>query len=341
VAFNDELSGRSAVATAEWPLPELHLPVVRLDFPGLHHPDTAGAERHTRAWLDRWGLFDEAAKVRNASHLFGHLGAYGYPFACREALWLAADWATWLYAFDDGHVDEPAPDPVGVSSQIAALLRVLEGGIALTPLAGALADIAARYRRLGSAAQVAHFRAAVRGYLLGCLAEITYRSARSTPTVDDYLPLRVQASATLSCLAMVEIASGGTELEPAQLHDPAVEVLTRHAAYIIAVVNDLFSCTREISNCPVDFVFNLPLVCAHADGRGLQAGLDRTAAIANREIRAFADLYARAEPPAAPPVQAHLRAVRAWLQGTYDWMVDCGRYRPYWNPAEWPAAPAA
>lgn len=315
----------------------LRLPHIQLEFPHRHHPDAAGAERHTREWLDRWELFDQDSRRANASHLFGHLGAYGYPLADQEVLWLAADWTTWLYAFDDGYVDESIPDPVGVSTQIAGLLRVLDGGTAGTPLAGALADICARYAQQGTTAQLGRFRDKVRGYLLGCLAETTYRARRHTPSVEEYLPLRAQASGTLTCLAMVELASGGFELHPAYLHDPTVEAITLHAAYIIAMINDLLSCPREISNCPVDFVFNLPLVCAHADGSGLQAGLDRTAALTNARIRSFTNLYTRAKRATEAPVRTHLRGILAWLQGTYDWMIDCGRYSQHWQADEWPA----
>src|SRR5262249_62261218 len=171
----------------------------------------------------------------------------------------------------------------------------------------------------------------------GACAETTCRPRRRSGGAQESLPLRAQAPGTLTCLTMVELSSGGSELDPAQLHDPTVEAITLHAAYIIAMINDLLSCPREISNCPVDFVFNLPLVCAQADDSGLQAGLDRAAALTNARIRSFTNLYTRAERTAEAPVRTHLRGVLAWLQGTYDWMIDCGRYSLHWHADEWPA----
>src|SRR5262249_54910078 len=163
---------------------------------------------------------DQESRKANASHLFGYLGAYGYPLAGQEVLWLAADWTTWLYAFDDGYVDESMPDPVGVSAQIACLLQVLDGGTAGTPLAAALAappaaarpDTCARSPQQASPARPGRFRDKVRGSLLGGLPETTYRAGGRPPTVEESLPLRAQASGTLTCLTMVELASGGSEL---------------------------------------------------------------------------------------------------------------------------------
>ncbi|WKU42710.1 hypothetical protein Q3V23_00725 [Streptomyces sp. VNUA116] len=323
------------------PVP-LRLPEIHLRYPHRHHPDRDGAEQHTRQWLAQWNLFTETAQRDNASHVFGHLGAYAYPLADQELLHLAADWMTWLYAFDDGDIDECEPSPTSVTTQIARLLGALEGGSAQTPLAGALADICARVARLGSASQAARFRDKVRGYLMGCLAEITYRAAGRSPRVEEYLPLRVQASGDLTCLVLAELASGSPELSAAQLHHPDVEALTLHAAYIIAMANDVFSLPREIANSPVDFIFNLPLVCsrAHTGNSALQAGLDQAAQLTNDRIRTFAELHEQAEPAADAATRAHLKSIRAWLQGTYDWMIDCGRYHPHWRQEDWPARTA-
>ncbi|QLE70947.1 hypothetical protein FGW37_04405 [Streptomyces rectiverticillatus] len=111
-------------------------------------PDPQGAEWHTRQWLVDQQLCDEAARISNSSHVFGHLAAYAYPSAGEEVLHVAADWMTWLYALDDGFVDESRPSPVTVTTQTAALLRVMDGGPAATPLARARAwPCASRHRR--------------------------------------------------------------------------------------------------------------------------------------------------------------------------------------------------
>ncbi|MCF3101805.1 hypothetical protein IPZ58_09435 [Streptomyces roseoverticillatus] len=217
----------------------------------------------------------------------------------------------------------------------------MDGGPATTPLARALADISARLTRLGSLAQTARFHDKVRGYLFGCLAESACRATRHSPTVEDYLALRVQASADYTCLALVEPACGGPEPTSPQLHHPHVQALTTHAAYIIAMANDVFSLPREIRNCPTDFIFNLALVCAHAEGSSIQNGLARAAALTNERIRAFYELYKHAIPAADAPTRTYLHAIAAWLQGTYDWMINSGRYQPHWPPGDWPGVEAA
>ncbi len=307
----------------------LRFPAMPMDFPHLRHPDMEQAEQHAREWWNEWII--PATRVGAVRPPCGYLAAYAFPWCNRDIVEIGADVAAWLWAVDDGHVDESEPDSVAAATQIAAMLRALDGEIADTPLAAALMDIHTRYRRHSTPAQLARFCEKVRSYLLGCLAETVHRARHHSPTVRDYLPLRLQASGCLPELAVVEIASGSPELPATQVHHPDVVALTNHAAYIIAMFNDVLSCLREIDRCPVDFIFNLPLVCAHASGSNLQTGLDRAAAITNARIHAFTELYERIEPAAEVALKTHFHGIRNWLQGFYDWQLDCGRYLPYWQ----------
>ncbi len=305
------------------PFPDLRMP-----FPGRCHPDLDWADTHAKDWVAEYGLVPEDHREAFVLPKIGHLAAHGYPTASREVLALAADWAAWLYAFDDVYADEGTPDIVGVTSQIATMLAALDGTRGITPLSRALGDISTRFASLSTTNQHDRFIANVKGYLLGVLAECTYRSHGKVPATEDYLPLRLQASACLSCLSIAELATGGDELE--KTHATDIAALNLLGAYVIALANDVYSCLREIDKADVDFVFNLPLVLAHHEAEGLEAAITRSATIVQDYIDRFTLGYQRLAPTLPLPAARHLEGIVQWTQGTFDWMADCGRYSSYW-----------
>jgi Terpene synthase family 2, C-terminal metal binding len=305
------------------PLPELHM-----TFPERCHPDLDWAEAHAKNWIAEYRLVPEGRLEAFVLPKIGHLAAYGYPTASREVLGLAADWAAWLYAFDDLYADEGTPDIVGVTSQIATMLAALEGTRGISPLSLALNDISTRFAFLSTANQHARFIANVKGYLLGVLAECTYRTHGEVPATEDYLPLRLQASGCLSCLSIAELATGGDELDNTHAND--IAALNLLGAYVVALANDVYSCLREIDKADVDFVFNLPLVLAHHEAVELEAAISRSVTIVQGYIDRFTLGCQRLAPTLPQPAARQLEGIVQWTQGTFDWMTACGRYSSYW-----------
>jgi hypothetical protein len=299
-----------------------------MTFPGLCHPDLDWADAHANNWVAEFRLVPEGRREAFVLPKIGHLAAHGYPAASRAVLALAADWGAWLYAFDDLYADEGTPDIVRLTSQIATMLAALDGTSGITPLSRALGDISTRFVSLSTTNQHDRFIANVKGYLLGVLAECTYRSHGEVPATEDYLPLRLQASACLSCLSIAELATGGDE--PEHAHAAGIAELNLLGAYVVALANDVYSCLREIDKADVDFVFNLPLVLAHQDAVGLESAILRSAAIVQDYIDRFTAGYHRIAPTLPPPAAHRLEAIVQWTQGTFDWMADCGRYASYW-----------
>jgi hypothetical protein len=307
------------------------LPDLRMSFTGQCHPDLDWADTHANDWVAEYGLVPEHRHDTFALPKIGHLAAAGYPTASRAVLALAADWGAWLYAFDDVHADEGSPDVLGLTAQIAAMLAALDGAAGTTPLARALDDISTRFAALSTPSQHIRFIANVKGYLLGVLAECTYRTHGAIPATEDYLPLRLQASGCLTCLSIVELATGAAEFEPA--HHIGITALTNLGAYVVALANDVYSCLREIDKADVDFIFNLPLVLAHHHAVGLEAAITRSAAMVQECIDRFTAGYHRFAPSLTPAAARHLEGIAQWTQGTFDWMAACGRYSGYWAAA--------
>jgi hypothetical protein len=307
-----------------------------MTFPGLCHPDLDWADAHAENWVAEFRLVPEGRREGFVLPKIGQLAAHGYPAASREVLALAADWGAWLYAFDDVYADEGTPDVVRLTGQIASMLAVLDGTSGITPLARALGDISARFASLSTTGQHDRFIANVKGYLLGVLAECTYRTQGKVPPTEVYLPLRLQASACLSCLSIAELVAGKDE--PEHAHATEIAELNLLGAYIVALANDVYSCLREIDKADVDFVFNLPLVLAHHEAVGLESAIMRSATIVQDYIDRFTHQYQRLAPTLPLAAARQLDAIVQWTQGTFDWMADCGRYSSYWATATTAAA---
>jgi Terpene synthase family 2, C-terminal metal binding len=307
------------------PYPEIVLPFASRPCPGADR-----AERHASDWLAGHDLVRPDDPAALTLPRLGRLAAFAYPAAVPEVLDLGADWVTWLYVFDDLYADQGQPDAAGLAGHIAGLLDVLDGSAPATPLAAALHDLTGRHRALATAGQAARFAANVRGYLLGVLAEVAYRAAGRVPTVAQYLPLRLQASACLPCLSLVEIAQPGRELSQREIDSPLLASLARLAAYVIALANDVYSCAREMAYAPVPFIFNLPLVLAANENLELPPAMSRAATM----TQAYADRLGREYRAAVAGhrgAAAYCRGVADWAQGTFDWLARSGRYDPGWD----------
>jgi hypothetical protein len=301
-------------------------------FPSRRHPDIERTERHARDWISCQGLISASDPEILTLPRLGRLAAFAYPDASSGALDLAADWIAWLYVFDDLYADQGQPDPAALSGHIAALLDVLDGSAPATPLSAALSDLVARYRALANSGQAARFVASVSGYLLGVLAEVAYRSAGRVPTVAEYLPLRLQASACLPCLCLAEVCGHSRELDSDEIYHPRIAGLNRLAAYVIALANDVYSCPREIDNAPVPFIFNLPLVLAANEAIPLPAAIVRAVAMTQVYVDKFTREY-RAAVTADRSLAPYCESLACWAQGTFDWLALCGRYDAYWDQA--------
>jgi hypothetical protein len=311
------------------------MPYPTIVMPFASHPSPAveRAERHAREWLVSQSLLDPDDPDLLTLPRLGRLAAFAYPAAEPAALDMAADWVTWLYVFDDRYADEGSPDPALLAGQVAHLLDALDGAPPAGPLAAALADLVGRHRDLATAEQTDRFVANVRGYLLGVLAEVSYRSAGRVPTLAEYLPLRLQASGCLPCLSLVEICAPGRPAAGSAVHEPCIAALTRLAGSVIALANDIYSCPREIDQSPVPFIFNLPLVLAENEHLPLSEAMRRavvmTQDLADRLARDYRTALAEGD-----YVAAYCRGLADWTQGTFEWMARSGRYAAYWESVD-------
>src|SRR6266496_3313000 len=126
-------------------MPVAKLPSLYCPFPQALSPYVEDAEQHTTAWVRALNLLPDATAFRRfCMARFGSLAAATHPRASRPALYLTADWCSWLFILDD-QCDESGlgvrPDTLAaLHSRLVAILRGAEPSSHDTALAHGFYD---------------------------------------------------------------------------------------------------------------------------------------------------------------------------------------------------------
>ncbi|MCF2530986.1 terpene synthase family protein [Yinghuangia soli] len=308
------------------PLPELACP-----FADEVHPGAAAAERHTLAWMARFGLVaDPVEQRRFEGSRIAWLAARTTPAARADFLPLLADWMMWLFAFDDAYSEETAAgsDPGELALLLTRLLHVLdhpdEPLPSDAPFAASLLDIRQRLGAQLTPAQLSRFAASVRAYFFAQIWEAAGRARRETPTPAQYCFMRVDSGAVPTCVALIDAACG-LVLHEEELAHRDIRALTRMAVNAACWANDIYSENKE-SRRGAD-PCNLPRILMAQDGMTLAEALARTAQMHDREVQAYLVLEARVRPEVSGPVRQYLDGLRSWMRGNLTWSQETARYR--------------
>lgn len=236
-------------------------PSIDLPFSARRNPESDKIEASTRDWIMRFrlGRSDTGTQGRLQRSRFGEAAAYGYPDAPLSEAQLAAHWFAWLFFIDDYHEEGSHHDDI-----TEAVREVLDTGrpagpLAGTPLITALADLTHRFDALTSPVWQRRFTGHLMGVVMGGLRDIELRDGGIPLPLAEYIPLRRDASAVLTCFDVIEICAQA-ELPDQVYHSPAVQEIILAGADLFSWINDLHSVDKEIA-CGI--VSNLILVLQH------------------------------------------------------------------------------
>jgi hypothetical protein len=240
-------------------------PFINLPFPARQHPESARIEECTRDWVIRFRLApSNAGKQGLLQSRFGEAAAYGYPDAPLSEAELAAGWFAWLFFVDDHHEEGTHGSAQQWTEVTEAVRGVLEQGLptgplADTPLIRAFADLSHRFDARASPVWKKRFARHLRGIMAGGLRDIQLREGGTPLPLAEYIPLRRDASAVLTCFDVIEICVH-TELPDQIYHSPVFQEIILAGADLFSWINDLYSLDKEIA-CGI--VSNLVLVLQH------------------------------------------------------------------------------
>ena len=305
--------------------------VPRLTVPfgtGLH-PATDAARAATERWARAYGLTArpqsrERLRATAPARLAGRIS----PNATRRGLQFNADWAAWLFLFDDEYCDESelGADPAATVEMTVWMLGALEHGVAgrHDTFAFALADLRSRLAAMATPVQQARFLGATTSYLYALGWEAVHRQRRIPAEFGEYIRMRRHSGAVATCLALIDVANG-FELTEEQWCSPELRAASDAVSDIICWSNDIVSFGREESQSLE--VLSLPTVLARSYGLTVQEALDRCAAM----VRARIEDYCSAERPLLasgnPGLIRFAADLRHWIAGNLEWSYETGRYK--------------
>jgi hypothetical protein len=317
-------------------------------LPPAIHPEWQSWERRTVAWMERFGLDGEqleAGRLRciTAGELAGRTALNPAHAAGPQ---FSADSLLWLFAFDDAYCDEGrySHSPAEMAILVAEMMRIVETGrtSSASPCARGLADLRQRLDGLASAAQIARWVSAMRGYLSYQVWEAAYRSTHRMPTLNEYAIARIRNGSMEICAMAVDI-SEGYEVAPAELESADVRALTEMACAIVGLDNDIASYHKE--HLRSTDKLNLVDVIAHERGRTPNQVLPEAVAFRDAVLDLYLRLCRQVEPQVGATTRRYIAGLSAWIRGNLDWSMHTGRYRKAGKETIWivdvPYLPAA
>ncbi|WP_051714436.1 terpene synthase family protein [Nocardia rhamnosiphila] len=291
------------------------------------HPAVETVENRSIEWLRAGEFLDDHHQGRALiATKSAEFMARMAPHGCADRLQIASDWAYWGFAFDDRFDRGPlSKDLGGFVSYATEIVRVLEApGSVLRetdPLVSSLVDISARFTACVTPVQHRRWVQAHRAWLFGVCAEM---SATTTPSVDEYLAIRINNAAG-------EIVTVSTELvnayEPpaAESELPRVRALTEMARVLAALDNDLHSHPKTVALNETN-QHDLLTVIAARHACGPDEAIARAVRLRDRIMCRFLRAGTRTS-GLSTDTRRYLQGLRHVVRGNLDWALDVERYR--------------
>lgn len=261
------------------------------------------------------------------------LDSYVYPYAKLEPLLAAGAFSQWLFFLDDQYDDHPdlGRDPSSVRAIMEHSFAVLSTGyLPSNPTAFDRFTVYLKRRldTLSSDEWMRRFMSDIENYLFrGSLPAIEHWAQDETPTLDQYLTMRMYDSAVFAAIDIIEVAAG-IELTDEIRNHPVISEMARLTVRHTAYTNDLFSYQKEVlwSGTPC----NLVHVLMSSRGSSFEEAVLEVVKIANADVARFLELEANIPswgPATDEAVRAYVMGMKTWMRGAVDFSFASLRYR--------------
>lgn len=290
--------------------------------------DADELQRGTLAWLKRFEVASADTLYRWVEAVQpGRLARHLHPRLDGAGQQIVSDWYFWMFLHDD-RCDASADgrDPGRLVTLHGALVEVLEGadpeGAAVAGvLAPLLADLRDRLGARASASQMARFRGALADYFEATRWEAANRARGSTPEPASYQRMRLRTSGVAVDTVLAQVL----DRVPQSDHPLAAE-LQAAADLAVCWANDLYSLNKEVQERDVH---NLVLSLQAGEGLGLEAALERAAAMHDAQVARFLRArreIARVEGAERQRLERLAEALEARIAGNHAWSQGSSRY---------------
>ncbi|WP_067828361.1 terpene synthase family protein [Nocardia inohanensis] len=310
----------------EHDLRQLEIP---LPFQPERNSQTHQAQRSARVWASRFELIrDESAAGKFDALGYGRFASYWCPTASFPDLVLMVEWITLYFVFDDlqdraaqtGRFDEYD------RLRHAALDVVHSRGLSEPgePVLAALSDLCRRSFARNSPAWARRFELNLDVWLIGHARENSFRQAGTTPSLEEFVRLRRDASTVLPTFDLAEIVEH-IEIPDRLYFGPSYQQIIASTTDLMCWINDLHSLAVEVET---DDPINLVTVLRRHAGMDLARAVAEVRRLIEGRIAdhqaAVAGIAAEMDDLALPPnlrngIRRCLRDARSAIAGMELW----------------------
>ncbi|GLQ94332.1 terpene synthase family protein [Dyella acidisoli] len=222
-----------------------------LPFARRTSPDADAADRHNLEWGQRFGLVTTPHGIAGLEWMaYGLILASCLPGLRGEDLNLAADWTSWIVAFDDQFDGPISGKPHLIAQVMENMIDILRGEPGSPPhtyhpAEKALGDLMARtHARMSPTWCERYFEHQAR-FMSSVSTEMTQRIAARVWSLDEYMAHRNFTIWVLPLIDLVEMAIG---YEMSEVVSDSWECATmrRELSFCIAGYNDVYSLPKDI-----------------------------------------------------------------------------------------------
>ncbi|MEU1378065.1 hypothetical protein ABZ442_31090 [Streptomyces triculaminicus] len=303
----------------------------KLEFPPAPAVNKHAEETHCASlqWAREHDLISPDKIQQWDDARIGWIAARTNPHLPQEALRLVNDWYLWLFAVDDGYIDQPAqPLAPAQMVQLASHLSciVLDPDFPLTGAgrcATGLRDVRRRIATVASPAQTARWVEAVHGYLMAICWEVANQATGTRPGRAEYTAMRRPASAVWSAFYLMDI-SAGYELQHSQLVDPRFRELANVAVDLISWDNDYYSHFKEVQETGARH--NIIRILAEEQDCDITEAMHRYVELHDQHVDRFFDLEARLASRVTPEGSRFIEGIKHWIRASIDFQATSSRY---------------
>lgn len=314
------------------------IPRIYCPFPSHRHWGGDQAERHVREFGRCFGLVSSAASVERFDRVgFGAFAALTCPTTHR--LELMAEWAAWLFVFDDEFDEAADPNrPVALIDPMVDEARAILAPDLIAPnstsnvLMEALADMWPRTAHRMTVAWRQRFAQHLIEYISVYRTEISRRRYADPPSFAEYLPFRRIVSAVEVCWDMIEVAHE-SNLPDELVAIPSYQRIRSIANDITCWTNDIISVNKEHARGDAN---NLVAVLRYTDSLTWREAAQKAADMVRHRTEEFqtaaremttSQHESLAGAADRQLLTENIDAIGRWMAGSWLWHLSSNRYQ--------------
>ncbi|KAI1748964.1 terpenoid synthase [Xylaria castorea] len=277
---------------------------------------------------------------------FGRLMSLWYPDAEWPELKVATAYSVWIFVWDDeidaGDTDAAANEELAQAYYRQSLAYIhsvlgLDGGSqgdieAPHQNMALFADVARGVRETTDIQQRQRFFDELENFMLQVGVEHTHRMAGTIPTTEEYMNIR---SGSVGCAPQIAITDFMLKIRLPEtvMECAAMKALWRETIYICLILNDIYSCQKEIIQGSLLNIVPVMFKNMKQEDQNCMTAVSRGLDIALKESMARFDAAAEELGEISPEdarlhgnILDYIKWCRYFITGVLYWSLESGRY---------------